>query len=145
MDGLRRLPDARPLTLGSKDLWPFWRPLRVVTFVSNRPRCYLIARGPDPFASICGRVCAAPCEAACRRAKIDQPVAIRALKRFVTERFGVESFAANSVWHEAHGPVPPPTLPSVGVFGGGPAGLATYLRSLEANAPSVPNWRKGSG
>jgi NADPH-dependent glutamate synthase beta subunit-like oxidoreductase/ferredoxin len=85
---------------------------------------YLIARGPNPFASICGRVCAAPCETACRRGKIDEPVAIRALKRFVTERFGVESFAANSVWHEAHGPVPAPTLPSVGVVGGGPAGLA---------------------
>lgn len=53
---------------------------------------YLIARGPNPLASICGRVCGAPCEAACRRGDIDQPVAIRALKRFVTERFGPESF-----------------------------------------------------
>ena len=31
---------------------------------------YLIARGPNPFASICGRVCGAPCEAACRRGKV---------------------------------------------------------------------------
>ncbi len=43
---------------------------------------YLIARMPNPFPSICGRVCAAPCEAACRRGDIDQPIAIRALKRF---------------------------------------------------------------
>ena len=57
---------------------------------------YLIARAPNPFASICGRVCAAPCESACRRGTVDAPVAIRALKRFVTERFGVESFAANT-------------------------------------------------
>jgi len=85
---------------------------------------YLIARAPNPFASICGRVCASPCEGACRRATLDAPVAIRALKRFVTERFGVESFAASNVWHEAHGPVPPATLGSVGVVGGGPAGLA---------------------
>ena len=85
---------------------------------------YLIARAPNPFASICGRVCAAPCESACRRGTVDAPVAIRALKRFVTERFGVESFAANSVWHEAHGPVPPAALASVGIVGGGPAGLA---------------------
>jgi len=85
---------------------------------------YLIARAPNPFASICGRVCAAPCESACRRGTVDAPVAIRALKRFVTERFGVESFAASTVWHEAHGPVPPATLGSVGVVGGGPAGLA---------------------
>ena len=85
---------------------------------------YLIARTPNPFASICGRVCAAPCETACRRGTVDAPIAIRALKRFVTERFGVESFAASSVWHEAHGPVPPATGASVGVIGGGPAGMA---------------------
>jgi NADPH-dependent glutamate synthase beta subunit-like oxidoreductase len=85
---------------------------------------YLIARGPNPFASICGRVCAAPCESACRRGTLDAAVSIRALKRFVTERFGVESFSAATVWHEAHGPVPPATGPSVGVIGGGPAGLA---------------------
>ena len=85
---------------------------------------YLIARAPNPFASICGRVCAAPCEPACRRGTVDAPIAIRALKRFVTERFGVESFAATAVWHEAHGPVPPAAGPSVGVIGGGPAGLS---------------------
>ncbi len=53
---------------------------------------YLIARGPNPLASICGRVCGAPCEAACRRGAVDDAVSIRALKRFVTEQFGVESF-----------------------------------------------------
>jgi len=52
---------------------------------------YLTARSPNPFASVCGRVCAAPCEDWCRRGKIDAPVSIRALKRFVTEKFGVES------------------------------------------------------
>jgi len=52
---------------------------------------YLIARGPNPLASICGRVCGAPCEAACRRGDVDQPISIRALKRFVTEQFGAES------------------------------------------------------
>ena len=52
---------------------------------------FLVARAPNPFASICGRVCAAPCEDACRRGAIDAPVAIRALKRFVTEKYGVES------------------------------------------------------
>jgi NADPH-dependent glutamate synthase beta subunit-like oxidoreductase len=64
---------------------------------------YLIARGPNPFASICGRVCGAPCEAACRRGKVprvdddgrfvatDRPISIRALKRFVCEMYGPES------------------------------------------------------
>ncbi len=54
-------------------------------------RAYLIARGPNPLASICGRVCGAPCEANCRRGSLDEPVAIRALKRTATERFGPES------------------------------------------------------
>lgn len=52
-------------------------------------RAYLIARETNPFASTCGWVCGAPCEAACRRGKIDEPVAIRALKRFVNDRHGV--------------------------------------------------------
>jgi NADPH-dependent glutamate synthase beta subunit-like oxidoreductase len=54
-------------------------------------QAYLVARSPNPFASVCGRVCAAPCEDACRRGAIDAPVSIRALKRFVTEQYGVES------------------------------------------------------
>jgi NADPH-dependent glutamate synthase beta subunit-like oxidoreductase len=73
-------------------------------------RAYIIAREPNPFASICGRVCAAPCEAACRRGSIDTPIAIRALKRFVTEQFGVEA---------ALGPKRPP----------GPLGADLVLRS----------------
>src|SRR3989338_10451893 len=52
---------------------------------------FLVARAPNPFASVCGRVCAAPCEDACRRGAIDAPIAIRALKRVVTEQYGVES------------------------------------------------------
>ncbi|HZT44379.1 MAG TPA: FAD-dependent oxidoreductase [Chthonomonadaceae bacterium] len=58
-------------------------------------RAYLIARGPNPLASICGRICGAPCETNCRRGMIDQPVAIRALKRVVTERFGPYRAAQN--------------------------------------------------
>jgi NADPH-dependent glutamate synthase beta subunit-like oxidoreductase len=54
-------------------------------------RAYRIARGPNPLASLCGRICGAPCEAACRRGTIDQPIAIRALKRFACERFGSEA------------------------------------------------------
>jgi NADPH-dependent glutamate synthase beta subunit-like oxidoreductase/ferredoxin len=57
-------------------------------------RAYLIARGPNPLASICGRICGAPCEAACRRGDYDRPIAIRALKRTATERYGAEKLAA---------------------------------------------------
>jgi NADPH-dependent glutamate synthase beta subunit-like oxidoreductase len=52
---------------------------------------YRIARATNPFASICGRVCGAPCEANCRRGSLDSPVSIRALKRFVTGQFGPET------------------------------------------------------
>jgi NADPH-dependent glutamate synthase beta subunit-like oxidoreductase len=53
-------------------------------------RGYAIARAPNQLASICGRICAHPCETACRRGTIDQPISIRALKRTLTERHGVE-------------------------------------------------------
>ncbi|MFQ5633020.1 MAG: FAD-dependent oxidoreductase, partial [bacterium] len=56
-------------------------------------QAYLIARAPNPLASICGRICGAPCESACRRGEIDSPIQIRALKRFVTEKFGAEAGA----------------------------------------------------
>jgi len=52
---------------------------------------YLVARAPNPLASVCGRICSAPCEDACRRGWIDEAVTIRPLKRFVTEQFGAES------------------------------------------------------
>ncbi|MHB0968919.1 MAG: FAD-dependent oxidoreductase [Thermoanaerobaculia bacterium] len=52
---------------------------------------YLVARSPNPFASVCGRVCAAPCEDACRRGFIDSPLTLRAMKRYLCERYGVES------------------------------------------------------
>jgi NADPH-dependent glutamate synthase beta subunit-like oxidoreductase len=80
---------------------------------------YLIARGPNPFASICGRVCGAPCEAACRRGKVprvdddghfvdtDRPISIRALKRFVCELHGPEGLDAQSVLREVENFEPP--------------------------------------
>src|SRR5512132_4510546 len=86
---------------------------------------YLIARRPNPFPSICGRVCAAPCETACRRGDLDQPIAIRALKRFVTERFGVESMIDLDMLKEIYGKrelrYP---HDRVAIVGAGPAGLA---------------------
>lgn len=85
---------------------------------------YAVARRPNPLASICGRICAAPCEAACRRGEIDAPVSIRALKRFVTERFGVESMLDFSVLGEIYGDRKDRYPEKVAVIGSGPAGLA---------------------
>lgn len=86
---------------------------------------YAVARRPNPLASICGRICAAPCESACRRGALDEPIAIRALKRFVTERFGVESMIDLDVLREIYGERTR-RYPDdrVAVIGAGPAGLA---------------------
>jgi len=89
---------------------------------------YIIARRPNPFASICGRVCAAPCEAKCRRGALDASISIRALKRFVCERFGVESnnFDLGRVYPELRDPRRERVGGGrkVAVVGAGPAGLS---------------------
>lgn len=87
---------------------------------------YLLARAPNPLASVCGRVCAHPCEAACRRGQIDAPIAIRAMKRFVTEQFGVESDVGfDEIARVVERPRPPAARAGrVAVIGAGPAGLA---------------------
>jgi NADPH-dependent glutamate synthase beta subunit-like oxidoreductase/NAD-dependent dihydropyrimidine dehydrogenase PreA subunit len=90
---------------------------------------YIIARQPNPFASICGRVCAAPCEAKCRRGAIDAAISIRALKRFVCERFGVESedFDLDRVYPGRRGRSPQKVSRGgrkVAIVGAGPAGLS---------------------
>ncbi len=85
---------------------------------------YAVARKPNPLASICGRICAAPCESVCRRGELDAPISIRALKRFVTERFGVESMIDLSVLAEIYGQRTGRYPERVAVIGSGPAGLA---------------------
>ena len=82
---------------------------------------YRFARDPNPLASICGRVCAHPCETACRRGEIDRPIAIRALKRFLTERHGPESRHPVDVnAGRAQNKLPF----KMAVVGGGPVGLS---------------------
>lgn len=89
---------------------------------------YDIAQAPNPWASVCARVCAHPCESRCRRGTIDQPISIRALKRTLTERHGVESAVPGGAAEE---PRPLGVAARVGgqparvaVVGAGPAGLA---------------------
>ncbi len=103
---------------------------------------YIIARTPNPFASICGRVCAAPCEAKCRRGALDASVSIRALKRFVCEKFGVESegFDLGRVYPELRDPRREHIGGGrkVAVIGAGPAGLScAHELALMGFAPTV--------
>ena len=46
---------------------------------------YRSIKEDNPFPAICGRICNARCEDACTRARVDEPINIRALKRFVTD------------------------------------------------------------
>jgi NADPH-dependent glutamate synthase beta subunit-like oxidoreductase/ferredoxin len=98
---------------------------KYVTLISQGRfrEAYAVARRPNPLASICGRICAAPCEAVCRRGEIDSPISIRALKRFVTERFGVESMLDFSVLTEIYGHRTDRYDEKVAIIGSGPAGL----------------------
>ena len=103
---------------------------------------YIIARTPNPFASICGRVCAAPCEAKCRRGALDAAVSIRALKRFVCERYGAESddFDLGRVYPAARDGQREPLGGGrkIAVIGAGPAGLAcAHELALLGFAPTV--------
>jgi NADPH-dependent glutamate synthase beta subunit-like oxidoreductase len=54
--------------------------------ISKDEEAYLLVRAPNPFAYVLGRICAHPCEDNCRRGKIDEPIAICALKRYATDR-----------------------------------------------------------
>ena len=83
---------------------------------------YAVAAEVNPFPSVCGWICTAPCEAVCRRGVLDEPIAIRTLKRFAAE-------------HGTLPPVEPPPVrrsEKVAIVGGGPAGMsaAYYLVRL---------------
>src|SRR5712692_1846375 len=82
---------------------------------------YRYAREPNPFASICGRVCGHPCETDCRRGKFDAPISIRALKRFLTERHGPESRNPLEMFPEKPGII---HAEKAAIIGSGPAGLS---------------------
>ena len=74
-------------------------PMRVAMSGSWRQgrydEAYAVAAEVNPFPSVCGWICTAPCEASCRRGTLDEPIAIRTLKRFAVE----------------HGSLPPITPP----------------------------------
>ncbi len=87
-----------------------------------------VIRERIPFPSVCGRICVHPCEAKCRRGQLDDPIAIRALKRIAAD-------------YGAPAPQPTaaePTGKRVAVIGAGPAGLtAAYYLSRLGHAVTV--------
>ena len=125
----------------------------------NYEQAYWIARTPNPLASICGRVCAAPVSWPAG-GWIDAAVSIRALKRFVTERYGVEiqqdkeQFARDVVEKISGSGAgvssccirPGKTAKPVSIVGAGPAGLAcAHELALLGYAPIIYETEKVAG
>jgi NADH-quinone oxidoreductase subunit F len=76
-------------------------------------------RERNPFPAICGRICNHPCEGRCRRGELDDPVAIRALKRFAADWYfdHVGELSAPERFPQTHSQ-------QVAVVGAGPTGLS---------------------
>ena len=82
-----------------------------------------------PLAHTCGRVCPHPCEDACRRANLDEPISIMELKRI-----GADYETDHEVpWlHPVEPKAPRNDGKKVAIIGAGPAGLtAAYYLALE--------------
>ncbi len=84
-----------------------------------------IIRERNPFPAVCGRICIHPCEFKCRRGELDDPVAIRSLKRYASDWY-FENIGKSAK------PLPVTKKQKVAVVGAGPAGLtcAYFLRHM---------------
>ena len=78
---------------------------------------YRLITAKNPLQSVCGYICAHPCETNCTRGDVDEPLRIRDLKRFVLE------YGAAQGWTPEVDRLPK-SGKKVAVIGAGPAGLA---------------------
>jgi formate dehydrogenase beta subunit len=84
-----------------------------------------------PFPAVLGYICDHPCEEVCRRGDVNQPIAIRELKRFAAEHEAGEAWREGLVRKEETGR-------RVAVVGAGPAGLtAAYYLRLQGHQVTV--------
>jgi len=98
----------------------------IALIAANRPvDAYNLVRQENPFPAICGRVCTHPCESACRRAQIDEALAISDLKRYASDEAMKHEKPFVDRVHARLGK-------TVSVVGAGPPGLtcAYYLGRL---------------
>ena len=85
-----------------------------------------IHRERNPFPIICGRACPAFCETKCRRAELDDPIAIRMTKRFMAEHESREPWTPEPLGNAEQRCVA--AEKKVAVIGSGPAGLTAAVR-----------------
>ena len=95
-----------------------------------------LVREAIPFPGVCGRICTQPCEVNCRRNEVDQPVAIRQLKRFIADWELKNASTATPKGSKISAPAV--DTPRVAVVGAGPAGLtAAYYLALKNHRVTV--------
>jgi NADH-quinone oxidoreductase subunit F len=92
---------------------------------------YKILIKSNPFPVVCGRVCDYQCQFKCRRGTVDEPVAIKNLKRFITDNVSRPKIS----------PIPVTRKEKIGVIGAGPAGL-TAARGLAQRGYKVVVWEE---
>jgi len=89
-----------------------------------------VIREKVPFPGVLGRVCIHPCEEACRRGQLNEPISIKTLKRFVAD--------CDSGERKKLSVMLPPTSKKVAIVGSGPAGLtAAYYLAKLGHSPTV--------
>jgi len=95
----------------------------------NYAEALRVASEPNPFPAICGRVCTAPCEDACRRGEFDLPIAIRDLKRFAADHAPTTRVIPQPRQHYTE---------RIAIVGAGPTGLsAAYYLARRGYAVTI--------
>jgi NADPH-dependent glutamate synthase beta subunit-like oxidoreductase/ferredoxin len=87
-------------------------------------KAWELALDPNPLASICGSVCAAPCETACRRKEVDKPLSIRYVKKFLSDWTHRNVRLDGQVYTQPPPPVFGKPSQRIAIVGAGCAGLA---------------------
>jgi homotetrameric NADPH-dependent glutamate synthase len=124
--------EERPCKAACKDACPIHMNIQgYAALIANGrfKEAYDLIRKTNPLPIVCGRVCYAPCEEACNRGQMDEPIAIRELKRFVTDQIDIDTIEVPEIITNGK---------KVAIVGSGPAGLAAaHDLALEGYEPTI--------
>jgi uncharacterized 2Fe-2S/4Fe-4S cluster protein (DUF4445 family)/NADPH-dependent glutamate synthase beta subunit-like oxidoreductase len=133
--GLKLLPEAEAAEMGG------YPPCKVAcpAGINGQDFLYFIAQGKFeealeevrramPFPGVCGRVCTRPCEPECERNKVDEPLSLKALHRFVAD-YERKKGRVRAV------PIEKTKESRVAIVGSGPAGLSCAYELVRKGYP----------